>query len=284
MFQSLDYNCLMDRFFKQLLFAIIFLAILGAVGFGVYKLAKEEPTCFDKIQNQTEEGVDCGAVCGNICLSSLKPVEVKSSYLLKIKEEGGWLDHDALFRVYNPNTQFGSSRVEYELAILDNQGISLLNKIGWFYILPGQTKYIYEPLLKTKSPGQRAELRITKIDWQKLTGVFSEDAKFVARSKDYFTGDQPGIFSRVSGTIFNVSDFDVDRVEVVAVLFKDGQPIGAGRTTLTTFQAKTDRFYEITWVAPVPVPDRVEVEAQTNVFANSNFLRKYGTPEKFQQP
>lgn len=277
----------MDRFFKQFLFGIIFLVILGGVGFGIYKVVKPAPTCFDKIQNQGEEAVDCGAVCGNICESSIKPIETRNSYLFKIKEPssvGDTFDFDALFRVYNPNTQLGSAWVNYVLTIFDDQNQVLLQKPGRFYILPGQTKYIYESSLKTPKPAAKVELKTSPVNWQKLAGVFSEDIKFVARSKDYFTGDRPGIFSRVSGVIFNASNFDIDQVEVVAVLFKNGQPIGAGRTDLRTFPAKTDRFYEITWVASVPVPDRVEVEAQTNVFVNSNFLRKYGTPEKFQQP
>jgi len=117
-----------------------------------------------------------------------------------------------------------------------------------------------------------------------LAGIFSEDARFIAKSKDYILNDRPGISSRVSGAIFNASDFDVDRVDVVAVLFKEGQPVGAGRTILTTFPARSDRFYEITWVSAVETPDRIDIEANTNVFENSNFLRKYGTPEKFQQP
>lgn len=274
----------MPRFFKQLLFALLFLVIFGGVGFGIYKLIKEEPTCFDKIQNQTEEGVDCGQVCGNVCLSSLKPIEVRNSYLFSVSEDADDFDYDALFRVSNFNTEFGSGLVNYELTVFDNQNQSLLQKSGNFYILPGQTKYIYEPALKTKLSATRAELKIATPRWEKLSGIFGEDAKFVAKSKDYLTNGRPGIFSRVSGIIFNASNFDMDRVEVVAVLFKGGQPVGAGRTILTTFPAKTDRFYEVTWVSVVEAPDRVDIEANTNVFENSNFLRQYNTPEKFQQP
>lgn len=274
----------MPRFLKQLLFALLFLVIFGGGGFWIYKATRPVMTCFDKIQNQEEEGVDCGAVCGNVCLSSLKPIEARNSYLFKVKETGGEFDYDALFRVSNPNAEFGAAWVNYELTLFDNQNQVLRQKPGRFYILPGQTKYIYEPALKTKVLATRVELKTSVASWEKLAGVFGEDVKFVVKSKSYLVGDRPGIFSRVSGVIFNASDFDVDRVEVVAVLFKDNEPVGAGRTTLTTFPSKTDRFYEIAWINSLPAPDRVEVEANTNVFGNSNFLRKYGVPEKFQQP
>ncbi|MDP3697227.1 MAG: hypothetical protein Q8R55_04335 [Candidatus Taylorbacteria bacterium] len=274
----------MLRFLKQTLFGLFFLAVFGGIGFWIYTVTRPVLTCFDKIQNQGEEAVDCGPVCGNVCLSLLKPIEVKNSYLFKIKEEAGGIDYDTLFLVSNPNTQFGSAWVNYEVTLFDSQDKALLQKPGRFYILPGQTKYIYEPALKTKSPAIRVEIKTAVANWEKLEGIFSEDAKFVAKSKDYIVNDRPGIFSRVNGVIFNSSDFDFDRIEVVAVLFKDSQPVGAGKTVLTTFPAKSDRFYEITWVNPLPTPDRVEIEANTDVFQNSNFLRKYGTPERFQQP
>lgn len=251
----------------------------------IYKATLPVPTCFDKIQNQTEEGVDCGLVCGNVCLSSLKQIEVRNSYLFTINHESaGPIDHDALFRVINPNTQIGSPQVSYELTIFDSQNVVSLSKTGRFYILPGQTKYVYEPMLKTKSPASRVELKIIGVNWQKLAGIFDVDAKFVAKSKDYNVNDRPGIFSRINGVIFNASDFDFDRVDVVAVLFKNGEPIGAGRTDLRTIPAKSDRFFEITWVSSMATPDQVDVETNTNVFENSNYLRRYGVPEKFQQP
>ncbi|OGN11645.1 MAG: hypothetical protein A3C71_00855 [Candidatus Yanofskybacteria bacterium RIFCSPHIGHO2_02_FULL_43_15c] len=275
----------MPRFFKQFLFALLFLVIFGGGGFWIYKVTRPEMTCFDKIQNQNEEGIDCGEVCGNVCLSALKSIEVRNSYLFTIDQGfASMVDYDALFKVSNPNTQFGSAWINYELTVFDDQNQVLLQKPGRFYILPGQTKYIYESSLQTKQPAGRVELKTSPANWEKLTGVFSEDVKFVAKSKDYLVNDRPGVYSRVNGTLFNASDFDVDRVEVVAVLFKEGQPMGAGRTTLTTFPAKSDRFFEITWINPIETPDRVEIEANTNVFQNSNFLRKYGTPEKFQQP
>src|SRR3989344_5052289 len=142
----------MPRILKQTLFGLFFLAIFGGAGFWIYDSFRSVPTCFDKIQNQGEEDVDCGPVCGNVCLSSLKSIEGRNSHLFKIKEENGGSDFDALFRVSNPNTQFGSAWVNYELTLFDGQGQALLQKPGRFYILPGQTKYVYEPALKTKLP------------------------------------------------------------------------------------------------------------------------------------
>ncbi len=275
---------LMSRGLKQLIFGLIFVVVFGAVGFWVYKSFQPTLTCFDKIQNQGEEGVDCGKVCGNTCLESLLPIKVLDSRLFKIRDINGKMDYDALFRVSNPNTQFGSGNTEYELKVLDSQGNTLVSKNDSFYILPGQTKYIYEPLLKTSGPASSVELKITKVDWQKLQGIFSQQVKLVVRSKDYFLNNKPGVFSRVTGDVFNSSDFDLDKVDVVVVIFKNNTPIGVNRTDTRTLATQSDRFFEVDWVSPISeTPDRIDVEATTNIFENSNFLRKYGIPEKFQQ-
>src|SRR3989344_4056963 len=281
---------MLSRIQKQLIYGFVFFIAIGALSFWIYTAARLTPTCFDKIQNQQEEGVDCGKVCGNTCLQSLQPIRVLSSNLFKVSELNGQIDYDALFRVYNPNTQFGSANVEYSLSILNLNGdiiSSILSKTGSFYILLGQTKYVYEPLLevaKTSAGKDTVTLEITKIDWQKLEGVFDEDVKLVIRSKELFADGKPGISARVTGTVFNSSDFDINRVDVIVALFKNNAPIAANRTDIRTLIAGSDRFFEVDWFSPVSeTPDRVDVEANTNVFQDSNFIRRYGTQEKFQQ-
>ena len=280
----------MTRSGKQVVFGLIFVIAVVLLVFGIYRWSEPVPTCFDKIQNQQEEGVDCGKVCGNTCLQSLQPIRVLSSNLFKVSELNGQIDYDALFRVYNPNTHFGSANVEYSLRILNLNGdtiSSILSKTGSLYILPGQTKYVYEPLLKaakTSAGKDTVTLEITKIDWQKLEGVFDEDIKLAIRSKDFFSDGKPGVLAGVTGTVFNSSDFDLNRVDVVVVLFKNNTPIAANRTDVRTLVAGSDRFFEVDWFSPISgTPDRVDAEANTNVFQDSNFIRRYGTQEKFQQ-
>ncbi|MBI4120214.1 MAG: hypothetical protein HY454_01990 [Parcubacteria group bacterium] len=56
------------------------------------------------------------------------------------------------------------------------------------------------------------------------------------------------------------------------------------RTEIRTFLANTARGFEDSWYRPFGGQvNRVEVEAHTNIFENSNFLRQYQQPERFQQ-
>ena len=63
---------------KQLLIGLIFVLILGGIGYGLFdKLFLIEATCFDQVQNGKEEGVDCGTLaCGKVCEEPVRPLEV----------------------------------------------------------------------------------------------------------------------------------------------------------------------------------------------------------------
>ena len=65
----------MPRILKQTLFGLFFLAVFGGVVFWIYQSTRPVLTCFDKIQNQDEEGVDCGGKCQILCRAdSIKPI------------------------------------------------------------------------------------------------------------------------------------------------------------------------------------------------------------------
>lgn len=273
----------MPRILKQVIYGIGFLVILGFIAFGVYIWLQVVPSCHDKIQNQGEEGVDCGLICGNTCPEAIVPLEVKSAVLFKVAESQGSKDFDVLAEIYNPNARFGASQVEYEVKLFDVNNSLFLRKRSISYILPQQKKFIYEPLIRTPVEAKRTELRIVRVEWERLRGLGGA-AKFEIRGQQYLTDGKPGVFSRVNGTVFNASDFDFDRVDVVIVALGNGLPIQANRTDLRTFVSRSERFFEADWLNQFsPIPDQIVVEVYTNVFESSNFIRRYGTQEKFQQ-
>lgn len=275
----------MLRILKQIVFGSGFLVMFSLIIFGVYQFWQVAPTCSDRIQNQGEEGVDCGFVCGNTCLESLAPIEVKNEYLFAIVENETNKDYDALFKIHNPNTRFGASQIAYEILLFDSQNNLILKKPNFAYIGPGQTKFVFEPTIRTAVPARRVELKISRVEWGRLPGgLDKEEVKFTIRNKEYVSNGKPGVFSHVRGTVFNASNFDFDRVDVVVVLFKKEMPVRANRTDLRTFLAQTERYFEVDWVSDSGVvPERVDIEVSTNIFESYNFIRRYGTPEKFQQ-
>jgi hypothetical protein len=107
----------------------------------------------------------------------------------------------------------------------------------------------------------------------------------VAGNYNYGPVLQARLFGKVGGSVFNNSDFDLNKVDVAVILFDEsGEPIAVEKTEIATFLARTTRGFEVTWFSPfVGKVVRVDAEANTNVFENSNFLRQYGGQERFKQ-
>ena len=249
---------------KQAIIAAIFFLIVGGLSFLIYReirLSLPKPT-----PNPTV---------------NLVPIRVYKSWLFNVENN----DYDFLAKVTNLNTDYGSPDVEYEISFFNSGGAIISQKSGSFYILPGQTRYVIDSPLKFQGAVSRAELVIKSVDWQKLNSLAVTGVTLVAENYSYVPVLQPGAFGKVGGSVFNNSDFDLSKVDVSIVLFDASDvPIAVNKTEINTFLARTTRGFEVTWYAPfVGNVTRVDPEANTDVFENSNFLRQYGGQERFKQ-
>ncbi len=249
---------------KQTVIAIIFFLIVGGLGFWIYRTVnpvKPIPTPPPT--------------------ANLTPVQVIYAKLFNIQNN----DYDFIAKVTNPNTDYGSPTVNYQITFSNSAGVQVGTKTGSFYILPGQTKYVIQTPIKFSEPVALALMTIKSIDWQKLNPVAASGVNLFVRNPNFISVNQQGVFSKVGGSILNNSDFDLNKVDLnIVLLDQDNTPIAVNKTDLMTFLAKTTRGFEVTWFKPfVGQVNRVDVEANTNVFENSNFLRLYGGQEKFKQ-
>lgn len=254
-----------QRLARQLIVAIIFFLILGGISFGFYRGFIYAPTP-TPTPNPTV---------------NLMPIQVIFTKLLNIENN----DYDFLAKVNNGNPGYGSPDVEYEIIFYDFAGQPISNKTGSSYILPGQTKYVIEPLLKFQSPISRADFKVKSVDWQKLEPLAASAATLLTKNVAYSQISQPGTFAKVGGGVFNGSDLDLSRVDVAVVILDASQePVAVNKTYISTFLARTSRGFEVTWFTPfIGQANRVDTEANANVFENSIFLRTYGGQEKFKQ-
>lgn len=262
-----------DRTQKQIIIGLVFVLILGGISYGIYSSLAPKVSCTDGIQNGKEEGVDCGALaCGKVCEPAIMPIEVLSTRVFTISISNG--DFDFVAKLYNPNTSYGASRVEYSIDSFDYHGFT--------YILPGQTKYVILTSLK-KSPIKKEStaLVINSAQWEKLD-IPNNDVNFILRRKDYHP-TQRG--AELDAALFNDSNFDFDKVDVAVILFDDaGNIVGVNKTDIRTFVSKSERGFNVAW--PFVLSGnavRQEIEASTNLFENSNFIKSYGSQEKFQK-
>lgn len=215
--------------------------------------------------------------------AQLEPLQILSVDLLRV-DEG---DYDVVARIKNPNQEFGSGDVQYTLQLFyDGTGgvENIQEQQGSFYVLPGQTKYIIISPIFSQHELRKAKIDIASIDWQELDTLALQGVNFVVTNSVFSTKPQKNVFAQLRGFVANNSDFDVNRADVVVILFdsKD-HPIAVQRSELHTFLAHTTRGFETSWFSPFDGDvARTYVEAHANLFLQSSFMRIYGGQELFQ--
>ena len=234
----------MSRYFrKQFTIAVIFILILIVIGLGIYILIKPpKQTCFDKIQNQGETGIDCGGPCG--------PCDVAKDLIILsqgfIQTTGDYFDLWA--KIENPNREWGAELLSYNFG--------RQNKT---YLLPQETKYIVEQRVENKT-----DFKIEDTTWRKLKD-FKELDLIIKNEKQELIDEK---YNRISGNLENKSNYNLDKVEIVAVLFNSQQKIIAvGKTTLDSIKIGESRYFQINW--PYELSESISsfiLKAYTNVF------------------
>ena len=214
-------------------------------------------------------------------LPQLANIEVISTKLINISEN----DYDFLAEVKNPNQSYGSGNAFYELTTSNTLGDVISRLDGQFYIMPGQTKQIIHSPIELSEPATSADLKIKSVQWNKIDNAGSYQVNLIVPSFNYSQPKNSVVFTQVSGTVLNSSDFDLDTVDIiVTILNKDNQIVAANKTSINTFLARTNRGFEVKWTSPfVGTINDIKVEVYTNLFEDSNFIRRFGSFEKFQE-
>ena len=255
---------------KQLIIGLVFVLIFGGIGYGIYSSLITEVSCVDGLKNGVEEGVDCGILaCGKACEPAIIPINIISSKFFKV----GTGDYDFVAQISNPNTSYGASRVEYSIDAFNYRGAT--------YILPGQTKWLVLTALKIPNETGDIKLVIDSAQWEKLD-IPNNIVNFVVRRKDYRPTSKG---SELEAILYNDSNFDFDKIDVAVILFDDtGSVVGVSKTDIRTFVSKSERGFKVAWpFALLGNSTRQYIEALTNLFENSNFIKSYGSQEKFQK-
>ncbi len=261
---------------KQIIISTIFVFLLALIGTGIYfGYIYQAPTCSDGIKNQNEEEIDCGGLCQS-CVP-IKDIEIIWTKAIPAGD-GVW---DLAAEIKNPNNNFGVSDLHYSFVAKDATGQVLGKKDGVAFILSNNSRYLIEANFASGQQISSLEVQIEKIEksrWEKLKNFQAPDI-FVTDKK--FTVLDPVNYSaEASGTVQNNSDFDFDKVLVDIVLFDaDNQIIGVSKTDVRTLVAGEGRYFSVKWFSPFSgAVGSIDMRAQTNLFSDDNFMRKYGAP------
>ena len=253
----------MERILKQTVYLFIFLGILGFFIFYFFIFEKEE------------------MVVNTPILILPSQIEAQFAKAVAIKD----FDYDIVARIRNPNTNLGSPNINYEFKLFDKNDLNFRSIYGNAYILPGQTRYLLETPIKSDREISKVDLMILSVEWEEIKNIFQENISLTVSNREFILNDPSGASVAINGILLNNSDFDLDQVEIIGFLYNErDETIGLGKTNMRTLSAHGSRAFEIKWFDPIREKVvKIDTEAYTNLFENSNFIRKFGTQEKFQE-
>jgi hypothetical protein len=239
---------------KLAVFGIFSFIILIVVLWVVYSFQGEE-SCFDKEQNQDEEGIDCGGSFCAPCEASIKDLTLLWSRFFVIKD--GVATVAAFFE--NSNQFLRSSEFTYSIKLYDKENILIAVRENTTYIEPSSRFVIFEPNIETGARvAGHAIVEIRSVKWD--VGR-PRVLQIVVENKDLLLDDFP---SRLEIRVHNESGLTYNNVEAVAVLFGANEDVrGVSRTIIESFGIDESRNLVFTW------PDKVEGVDRSEIFFRS---------------
>ncbi len=254
---------------KQIIIGSIFVGSLLILGVGGFLLFSGGESCLDGVQNQGEEGIDCGGPCAQECVVMGKPLQV----LWSRSFQSGEGVYDLAAKIQNPNPEIGAGSFDYEFKVYGSGGKIIATRAGSSYILPGESRYVVEPVLRLDEAPLRTAFSVSEPVWAKSKiGVI----ELAVKNRDYKVSSPGSItFSEASGTVVNNSDFDFDKTEVSVVLLdKRGNAVAVNKTEIRALKAKEERFFKVSWFSPLAGEVAgYDMRAMTNIFLPENILK-----------
>lgn len=236
---------------RQLAFLLLVvgtLVILSA--YPVYRtFIYHEPSCFDGVRNQDEEGADCGGVCKAVCSFRVIPLVVEWSRFFEVTPG----NYDLAAFVENRNFNAGIERIGYTFELYDNQSSLIGERKGSVFVNPGEKFVVYEPNVRTEG---KAPTRVF-FDFDKdplwVDGTaFKQPLSVKSRTLTGPYDPQP----RLEASIFNDSIDLFSNVTVIAVVYDSARnAIAASQTVIESIGKEEEKEIFFTW--PRPIINRV---------------------------
>ncbi len=235
------------KFFS--IFAVTILVIIG----GIIYFIRPEPTCFDKRQNQDEEGVDCGGASCIPCSNQIRDLNILWSKPFKISD--GVYDFAAL--VENTNAFLKATKMDYFIKFYDSANILIAIKQNSAFSDAGEKFVVFEPniVTQTRVP-TRAVLEISAVTWDKGSKI---PLRLDVLSTNKFL-EEAAAPPRVEVAIKNQSNERYSNIEATAVLWNSMETaLGVSRTFVDRFEIDEIKTLTFTWPAGIPSVARVEI-------------------------
>jgi len=227
-----------NRVFKQVLYGGLLIAIIGVALLIIYRGSLFTPaTCSDEIQNQREDGIDCGAVCGISCERKyLKPLSYSGENILQLGDLV-----TVYFDLVNPNPNFGLKSFKYQIDIYGFADKFLKSVSGEGFVYPNETKKLVEAGEKILGEAEKVKITFLDANWQPAS-----DFRSIKMENIGMRTAREGDFYAVSGRIKNLYSFAIPTTVVNAFLMdKSGNVLSASKTVVDSLDPFGEKAYKV---------------------------------------
>jgi len=216
-----------SRLLKQFLYGVFYIVVLSGIIWGTYSLfLKPAPSCFNHVQDQGEEGIDCGGPCAKVCIpANLKPVEISGQPQILRPTPSGI---SVFAKIQNPNSDYGAKSFSYAFRFYDSQDNLIQEVRGESFVYAAEIKYLAEFNLSFSGfkQAQRAELIIENPAW--VSGSVFRLPQAALQGVQTSKSDTGML--QVNGRFINNDSVIFSNVAVVALFYNQvGQPVGISK-------------------------------------------------------
>jgi hypothetical protein len=218
------------------------LAAVIVIGIPAFLLLYKAPTCFDHIQNEGEQGIDCGGPCRTLCQNDfLAPVIAWAD----AEKVAPGLYNLAAY-VENPNINGGAVNVPYQFSVFDDQGILITQTNGVMDIPPNRNTLAFVGAVNVgeripAKGGTRFSFTYPPV-WRKSFDTLAP----LAISNKQYSEDSSG--ASLQATLTNKSLVPISNVTVFSVLSDaNGNELGFSKTVMDEIAPGSFAVAPFTW-------------------------------------
>lgn len=246
---------------RAFIIVLIGLVITAFVAWVAIATFFKTPTCFDRTQNQDEEGVDCGGSCTYLCTALLASPVPDVAFARPLTLSNGRTDVVAYLVNKNPNALLKDAR--YTVELFSAEQTLIATKEGTVTLPASSEIPLFVPnLFSGESPVAYAFVTFSTSSLQWIRSAPVPPAISVTNTT--ITGD---VSPKVTAKLKSNTAESLRNIKVVATLFDaSGKAIAASQTVVSFLGGFGEAQAVFTWNEPFESePVRIDIRPITTV-------------------
>lgn len=229
---------------RKFIYAVIVIIVaVFLIGWPVYNLFYEAPSCVDNKQNGDEQGIDCGGSCTKLCQNNF--LSLPAASWVRYKEVAPNVYNIAAY-VVNPNKNAAAKKVPYRFSVLDRNGFQIAEAKGTFDVPAGRNTMIFRPAvtIKDQEPARAVVEFSNNPEWS----IASDSLRSLSVTDKDYSENESG--SSLEARLRNGGAVGLSDIVVFAILKDgDGNVIDFSKTIVDRLGPSASAVAPFTWPA-----------------------------------